>query len=327
MRNLQPSEAARLLRTRDDLMREGHTSRRIDAAVATGALRKVRRGWYVEGSTWADLWPEGKHLLHVLAVVRDSRSEAVTASHHSAGVLHGIPLYRTRTPRVHLTTDSPARISSGSDVLRHVHRLPDDDIVVLHGVRCTSLARTIFDLSRTLSTEAALAAADAAMRSVAVSGQRQDPAEAARWREEMQRRMRDASGARGIRQGRWISEIADGRAQLPGESVSRLQLLRLGFEGLDLQVPVRAPDGGWYWVDIGFERERSWGEFDGETKYLDESLRSGRSIEQVMLDEKQREDWIRGTTRRGFARWGESHILTPATLGDRLARFGIVPGR
>ena len=38
----------------------------------------------------------------------------------------------------------------------------------------------------------------------------------------------------------------------------------------------------------------------------------GRSLEQVMLDEKAREDWIRGTTNRRFPRWGSEHITTSA---------------
>lgn len=54
-------------------------------------------------------------------------------------------------------------------------------------------------------------------------------------------------------------------------------------------------------------------------------MRSGRTLEQVILDEKRREDWIRGTTQKRFARAESPHIVTPATLGKRLAAFGITP--
>lgn len=327
MRTLKPSEGRALLVHRGQFRRFGTTERELVARTRAGTLHKVRRGWWVESAEWMQLWPESQHLLHVLAVAEDAASTQAAASHHSAGVLHGLPFYRTAFPRVHLTTPHGARISSGADVMRHVHALAETDVTLVNGIRCTTLERTVFDLIRTLPPETALAVADGAMRSVAMFGRRYDEVRAEEWREELRRRLRDAAGARGVRQGRWIIELADGRAQLPGESVSRLQLLRLGFRVLRLQVPVAKPYGGWYWVDIGIEDADAWGEFDGATKYLDEAMRSGRTIEEVMLDEKAREDWIRGTTGRPFARWGDAHIRTPGALGARLSAFGIHPPR
>jgi hypothetical protein len=324
---LEPHLARAELITREQFRLLGLGEREILARTGAGELHKVRRGWWVDGQLWDDLWPESRHLLHVIAATSDGESRDSAASHSSAAVLHQLPIYRTALPRVHLTTPHAARISSGPDVMRHVHALAEDDVTVVNGIRCTTLSRTVFDLVRTLSPEAALAAADAALRRVALRGHHYDEARAAQWREEQNRRLRDAAGARGVRQGRWIIEMADGRAQLPGESVSRLQLRRLGFRVLRLQVPVRSPDGGWYWVDIGIEEADAWGEFDGEAKYLDEAMRTGRSIEQVLLDEKSREDWIRGTTHRRFCRWGDAHIRTPSALGRRLAAFGIHPPR
>ncbi|MFJ6654238.1 hypothetical protein ACIQLJ_15720 [Microbacterium sp. NPDC091313] len=278
-------------------------------------------------AAWEELWPESRHLLHVVAVMRDCASDDVAASHHSAAALHALPLYRSSPRRAQVTTPRSSRISSGDDVFRHVHRLPDEDVTMIGGVRCTTLARTVFDLARVLTAEAALAAADAAMRRVALSGQTYDQPAADRWRGEMAERVLRASGARGIRQARWITELMDGRAHLPGESVSRLHLVRLGFHALPLQVPVRAPGGGWYFVDIGLEEARAWGEFDGTQKYLDEAMRSGRSLEAVLLAEKQREDWIRGTTGRAVVRWDDTHIVSASALGARLASFGIHPPR
>lgn len=68
----------------------------------------------------------------------------------------------------------------------------------------------------------------------------------------------------------------------------------------------------------------AWGEYDGEGKYLDEDLRDGE-LEAVRLQEKQREDWIRGTTQRKMARWAKAHIITAAALERRLALFHIHP--
>ena len=313
-----------LVRSRRDLVLSGWTDRSIADAVRGGNLFHIRRGWYIPVEDREMLWPEGRHRAHVIAVARDSAGNAVM-SHTSAAVLWRLPLYRIRFVRVHMTTDAPSRISSAPDVRRHVAPLPVDDTSVIDGIRCTSLARTVFDLIRTLPPEAAVALADAAERLMAERQWEWDLEAVTSWRRAMSERLTAASGARGIRQARWVSEFADGRAQLPGESVSRLQLHRLGFARPELQVLFDGPDGRRYFIDFGLDDVDSYGEFDGERKYLDEALRSGKSIEQVLLEEKQREDWIRGRTQRRFARWGFEHIATARRLAERLASFSIAP--
>ncbi len=49
----------------------------------------LRRGSFLEAADAAQMWPEGRHLAHVIAVARDSRGGAV-ASHESAAVLWGL---------------------------------------------------------------------------------------------------------------------------------------------------------------------------------------------------------------------------------------------
>ena len=77
-----------------------------------------------------------------------------------------------------------------------------------------------------------------------------------------------------------------------------------------LQVPVAGPTGQTYFVDFGLAEVRAFGEFDGKDKYLDVALRRGAPLEQVLLEEKRREDWIRGTTQWRFARWEDEHSAT-----------------
>ncbi|WP_137843163.1 hypothetical protein [Microbacterium sp. 2FI] len=289
-------------------------------------MTQVRRGWFMAATDAAELWPEGRHLAHVIAVTRDATGDAAT-SHVSAGVWWGLPLYRHTPTRVHVTTDAPQRISSGTDVIRHVAPLPASDVVIRHGIRTTSLARTVFDLVRTLPPEAAVACADAAERMMAQRGREWDEDAVQSWRHGMSERIAGAAGARGIKQARWVTAFANGRAQLPGESVSRLQIVRLGFHTPRLQVPVAGPGAKRYFVDLGLDDVGAFGEFDGQGKYLDEALRRGIPLEQALLEEKQREDWIRGTTQRKFARWGDEHITSPAALAARLRSFHITPRR
>ena len=311
----------RLIRSRSDLLAD-LSDRRIAAAVREGVLHQFRRGWYVDAQAYRELTPEQRHRLHVTAVARDASGCAVM-SHESAAVLWDLPLYRHSPSRVQMTTASPRRISSAPDVQRHVAPLQVGDTTEIDGIPCTDLARTVFDCIRSLPLEAALSIADAAERRMAAEGWAWDQDAALAWRSSVAAHLGAAGAARGIRQARWVAGFADGRAHLPGESVSRLQLFRLGFETPDLQVLVHGPDGTRFFVDFGFRGLRTFGEFDGARKYLDEALRAEKSVEQVLLEEKQREDWIRGTTQWRLVRWGSAHIATPEALARRLASFGI----
>ncbi len=109
-------------------------------------------------------------------------------------------------------------------------------------------------------------------------------------------------------QARRIADLADGRAQLPLESVTRYRLHQLGFARPRLQVPVPRPDGGSFWMDIAVEQSRTFIECDGRTKYRDDRLRGERSADDVVLQEKVREDWVRGATG-----WRVVRVTTSST--------------
>lgn len=321
MRHADFDELARALRSRAGLLGGGWSERDISRGLSERTLRRVRRGWYIDGRLWDSLWGESRHLAVIIAVARDA-SGPIVFSHASAAVLWGLPWWGSAPARAHVMV-GPVDRSSGCDVFRHEGALEEGHVRVRHGLRCTSLERTLVDVARTAGAECAISVADAGFQKVAGNPRDYDADAAEAWREEL-RGLLAAPGRRGIRLARRIVDIADGRAELPGESVSRLQLLRLGFTRLDIQVPVETPRGR-YWIDFGLGRAQAWGEFDGKDKYLDEATRAGLSIEEVVLREKQREDWIRGTTQRRFVRWNADHIGTPAALEARLASFGIRP--
>ncbi len=322
-KNITPEQARAMLRSTEQLRDAGISERSLRAAVLSGALHRVRPGWFVTEEQWGSLWPEGRQLMRLIAADRDSPA-GVIAVGVSAGALWGLPFYRLDPQSVHLAIPTPAASRSTPGVRRHRIDLPDDDIVVRHGIRCTSPRRTVLDLASTLPPEAALACADAALRRVAVTGRTQNEERAAAWRDELGALAAD-SHARGIRQARRIIALSDGRADSTGESVSRLQLYRLGFRRVSLQVTFARPGVGLYLVDFGLDDVGALGEFDGRGKYLDPELSGGRNAGQVVLDEKDREDWIRGVFQGPFARWGGEHIRTADTLGERLAAFGIRP--
>ncbi|WP_157096504.1 hypothetical protein [Microbacterium arborescens] len=316
-----PDEVRALLHRRRDLLEAGESERSIERSVRDGVRVHVRRGWYVDRAAFDELYTEDAHLLHVMAVAHEVRGHAAV-SHESAAVLHGLDLYRVRPTRVHLTTAPGARVSSSPDAFRHCTPLDAHDVVEVNGIRCTSLARTVFDVARTMTPEAALVMADRAER-IWCDGTGRSSDE---WRTAMAARVAAAGAARGIRRARWVTGFADGRAESTLESVSRFRLHQLGFRSVRLQVPIAGPRGaGWYRVDFGLDDADAWGECDGVGKYLDPELRSAGSAERTVLDEKRREDWIRGTTGRRLVRWEARHVISPSAFAAHLRAFNIHP--
>ncbi|MFD6699754.1 MULTISPECIES: hypothetical protein [unclassified Microbacterium] len=321
---LTPARARALLLSRHELIATGHTERDLRALEATKRLIRVRRGRYVHADDWAVLWNEERHLLDVIAAHRNAPLPGLVFWGPSAAVLHGLPLYRWRPEQVHAIVLGARHSRARARLMLHDVAVDQAEITNVDGIGCTTVDRTVLDLLCGASAEVGLSAADAALRSEAVQRHEQDPELAAAWRA----RMGERTGrihVRGIRKARELIRFADGRAQLPGESVSRLHLLRLGFRRVPLQTPVRGPEGEEFWLDFAFPRCHAFGEFDGQGKYRDPRLRGGREIEEIVLAEKHREDIVRGVTGWRTVRWGSPHIRTSDTLGARLHTFGVHP--
>lgn len=306
----------------DELLARGETPRSIRAAIEAGRLHRVRRGFYLPGELWRELWPESRHLAHVVAVDAAARGTGPVFAMASALVVHSAALACPTPRRVHVAMGGSDR-RSAPDVFRHEGALPDDDVVVIDGLACTTLERAVYDLSRLASADVAIVAACAELarwggppRSFDV-----DAAEEARAR--LSERVQ-VTGPRGIRQARSIVEIADGRVESVLEATNLLQFRRLGFRqpNLQVEVPAQAP-GHSYWLDMEFDEVNAFYECDGEGKYTDEAMRSGRTLERVLLDEKAREDWVRGVTGRRLLRGGTRDARSPDALAARLTAFGI----
>lgn len=306
----------------EDLAEISSSSRTIARALAAGELQRVRPGVFVRGDAVESFTREEHAIVRGRALDTVSQRRPIL-SHLTAAAAHGLPLWDVgETVPVHVIAPSK-RPGATVDTVRHRGELDDDEIVEINGMLCTSLSRTVADVARTAGRTTAACIADAALRQVAFDGHgRYRGAEADTFREAA----KEVAGrsAHGVARARGVLGFADGRAHLPGESVSRLHLVELGFAPPRLQAPVAAPGGGWYWVDMALDDVNAFGEVDGKGKYRDELVRQGLTAEEVLDREKQREDWIRGITQRRMARWGIAHIRSAATLGARLAAFGIV---
>ena len=325
MRQATLEQIMDMLISRRRLDEEGWSSRTLLAAIEERRLHRVRRGWYIDRTRWQELHPESRHRAEVVAAALAAAGSDPIFSHVSAAVLWSLPLFRVRPERVHVMT-RPDRRHSTPGMLRHEGALADADITEIGGIRCTSLARTVFDVIRTVGPEAALALADAAVAQVGGEPWAYDDDAAGRLLADLDVRMR-APGVRGIVQARRITDLADGRAQLPLESLTRYRLFQLGFARPRLQVPVERADGGRFWMDIAVDQARTFIECDGRAKYVEDEYRGTRTAERVLLDEKVREDWVRGASGWRVVRVMSEHVATLEAAASHFRAMGLFARR
>ena len=176
---------------------------------------------------------------------------------------------------MHATRNRASGARCSGVVHLHAAVLLPDEVTVVGGLPVTSAARTVADLGRTLPFEVALVPADGALFRRLVTPDAL--AEAV------------ARGARRPRNGaaRRVVAFADGQAESPGETRSRVAIRRAGLPAPVLQYPV-----GGLRCDFGWEEHRTVAEFDGKIKY-GRCLRPGQSPGDAVFAEKVREDAVR----------------------------------
>lgn len=297
----------------------------IHAQVGSGAWTRVRRGAYVATSVLTpDLTehdrprasrragtsgpPSGPDhaartawdICTIAAVARQVAPDVVF-THESAASLWGLPLWRS-TAAVHINQRSLRSGHASRDVARHSGRLDPSEVTRRSGLRVTSLERTVVDCARSSSAAAGLVVADAALRRGVE-------------REALVSSLLGLGAARGVRLARTVVELADGGAESPWESVTRLVLLATGVPAPSTQVPV-VTRLGTFFVDMGWAHWKVALEFDGLVKYT--HLASG-DPGRVIFDEKRRHDAIVEAGWR-VVRVTRADLRPPEELRDRLLR-------
>ena len=180
---------------------------------------------------------------------RSCTAALVTACLGTAAQLYGFDTENVR--RLHILDPNQGH-PHGSAKLR-VHQRLGAPVVMVGGQRATEPAWTAVEVARSLSRPRALATLDAALHSG--------------WCTDAD--LRDAvlrqAGRRGIVAVRALVDIADGRAQSPMESETRLVLLDAGFVTLEPQYPVLDGDGlPKFHVDLAFPDAKVAIEYDGD---------------------------------------------------------------
>jgi hypothetical protein len=96
----------------------------------------------------------------------------------------------------------------------------------------------------------------------------------------------------------------------------------MGFPEPQLQARFVLSDGREAFTDFFWREQRHIGEFDGVGKYRDPGFLKGRTPEQALLEEKDREDELRRQVL-AFSRWRTPALETPRALYDILTRAGL----
>lgn len=283
------------------LREEGWTRKDLRDALDTGALERVRRGRF---ATTGKRSPLEVHILTTVAVWQ-ARSPDHVVSHTSAAVLHGLPVRVGALREVHLTRWSTTSGKLVAGVRLHKARVPEDQVVSRHGVRVTSLERTLADLGRWEPYEWGVVAADAAVRAGADLGVLNDVVARGRRKRNNDRLRR-------------VLAFADPGAESAAESMSRISIARAGLPAPVLQFEVTYPDaGGWAATcDFGWPEHGLVGEVDGKLKYVDDARR-GRAAADVVMDEKAR-DAIIVSCDYLPTHWGWSMAVDHRALGRHL---------
>jgi hypothetical protein len=101
--------------------------------------------------------------------------------------------------------------------------------------------------------------------------------------------------------------------------VSRVRLHEEGLPVPELQQDIYGQDGRFVArVDFCWNEQRTIGEFDGKIKY-GRLLKPGQSIEDVLFEEKRREDALRDLGWQ-IVRWLWSDLYRPGVIKDRVVR-------
>ncbi|MGW6175418.1 hypothetical protein ACWF5H_18185 [Arthrobacter sp. NPDC055138] len=283
-----------------ELRKHGLEERQIAAAVRGRILRRLRRSVYISEEYWQTHEPWDQHVLLIKAHHAASNRDLVY-SHASAARLWGLHVWNAPEDIHVIQRGRRGEKPGSSDVVRHTHSLPEQDVEILAGgIRLTSRERTVLDCARTLPFELAVVIADSALQRGASL-------------EKMHEMADGAPRSRFITRVRQVLAAVDGRSESAGETRLRLKLRAWNFPQPVLQDEIRTAEGT-YRADFTWPGLKLIVEFDGDSKY-----REVQPTDQVILNERKRETRL---MEEGWTivrvRW--SHLDDEAGLKRRLVR-------
>lgn len=170
-------------------------------------------------------------------------------------------------PRLH-------EVSQREGVSQHRSNIDPRDVVLVDGLPCTSLVRTLADVALTQPQEASIVMLDDALHRGLITVEQLQNVRAI---------LRCRTGAPRARK---VIDLADGRSESPFESLSRLRFIQLGLKPTALQYPVMRGSVQIARGDFYFKGQRAHviGEADGTETHAGEHTRA---------EDEEREEGIR----------------------------------
>jgi len=276
---------------------------------ASGTLTRIGVGVYVDTDQFIALNRDEQYRTRVRAAALRS-DPASQFSHDSAAVLWRLPSIGP-WPRVsHQLKPTAIGGTSRVDIRHHAIGL-DPDVTQVDGLMVTSLARTVVDMAASTPFVRAVEMADQALRRGCTV-------------EDAERAIGLRESRLGIARARAVIEFASALAESPGESLARVQFHALGFPTPELQVSFFDEKGFAGEVDFYFRELDLIVEFDGRSKYGPErEFQTGLSLEEILLQEKDREDRLRRLVR-SFARINWTLASDRRALASHLRPHGLI---
>ncbi|MDE0547273.1 hypothetical protein [Microbacterium sp. C7(2022)] len=239
-------------------------------------------------------------------------------SHLSAAALWGIHILGAWPDAVDVSVDRSRATRSGGAIRRH-SRVIDGAAVQPWGTHAvTTPAQTALDLAACLPFVEGVAVADQVLWTRRRGGPLAHPADLAF--------LAESTAGRGSGRARRVTAFARGGADSVRESQSRVVLATLGFPEPRLQQRFMLPNGRDAFSDFFWPEHSHIGEFDGLDKYRDPALLRGRTPEEALIAEKDREDELRRLVSR-FSRWRTPMLTHPQRLYDTLTGAGLPSSR
>ncbi|MDP5227692.1 hypothetical protein Q9R02_11050 [Arthrobacter sp. YJM1] len=240
-----------------------------------GDLEKVSRGIRR---------PLGKELERVLALrgYTDLDDQSVISDVTAASV-GGIPLPADVDELIHVSRDSDRPQARRAGVVGHRTVLFPDEVVMLHGLRITSPARTWLDLARTLTLWDLVVAGDHLVNEHGPD--HPFPKVPICTVDDLQSVLRRHGKKQGIVKARAALELIRVGADSPRETKARLLLRRHGLPEPELNIVLYDRNGrAVVWPDLGYRNARISIQYDGEVhgegkKYLRDIEREVRTRE------------------------------------------------
>jgi len=276
----------------------GLTPNRILELMAEGSLARVHRDAYRIPS-------EDEHPLttfHASVTALRWRDPTRILTGPAALSVLGIPVFgEPRT--LHVATDRRGG-SSARSLVSTVAAPPADQVITSDGTLVAAPARAALDTARLHSLVAGVVAADHALRTGLTT-----PEELTRVAERM-------GPVRGAALVRLCCQLASPQSESPGESWSAVVMHQNGIPTPERQAVFTDAKGFIGRVDFWWPGARVVGEFDGRVKY-GRANPSGRPPEDVLWDEKLREDRLRAADA-AVVRWTTADLRHPKHWIERL---------